>query len=276
MSGSNIRWNIILKIAVAFFGIPRNSTLCFPSIQANILGALPAAAEVSCYYHLYRLQEIVNPRSGEQGMLSEDNFEPFHGMQGIIEEPELCLERWNFEAIRQRGDTWRDDFRSVRNLIHQLNSLHRVTELLAPSAPDFVVYVRPDILYHDPLPGYVFAKPEMRRRNVYIPNWQWWGGLNDRFAICGKESFWAYGCRIEDMLAFCDSSGRPVHSERLLKFALQRHGARVCLMDTTASRVRIDGKFADEPFSSKRSMGKRENRVFHRLARLRTFIDRRL
>lgn len=263
-----------MKIAVAFFGIPRNSALCFPQIQRNVLQALPAGAQVSCFYHLYRLQQVFNPRSGEAGALGEENFAPFQDMTGLIEEPELCLERWNFEAIKQRGDTWKDDFRSIRNLIHQLNSLHQVTALLAPMDPDFVVYVRPDIFFHDPLPGYVFSSPERRRRNVYVPNWQWWGGLNDRFAICGRETYRAYGCRAEDMLPFCDASGRSLHSERLLKFALQRHGARVCLMDTTASRVRIDGQFAEEPFSPKRSMGKRENRYFHQGARLRTWLDR--
>jgi uncharacterized protein YceH (UPF0502 family) len=40
--------------------------------------------------------------------------------------------------------------------------------------------------------------------------------------------------------------------------------------------VRITGAFAEESFSPKRGMGKRENRYFHFFAQLRTWRDRRL
>jgi hypothetical protein len=186
------------------------------------------------------------------------------------------LEQWDFERIKEQGDTWGDQHASMRNLVYQLHSLRSVTAMLTPFDPDFVVYVRPDNFYHDALPRYVFSLPHARRRNAYIPDWQWWGGVNDRFAICGKEVYPAYGNRIEDIFAFCQSTGRKLHSERLLKFVLQRAGARVCLLPTTASRVRIHGEFAEESFSPKRGMGKRENRYFHLFARVRTWFDQRL
>jgi hypothetical protein len=265
----------VLKIAVAFFGIPRNSAVCFPSIEQHILARLPADAQVRCFYHLYQVERVHNARSGEQGVLAEDNYQVFMPMTGVLETDEGVLERWQFERIKALGDTWGDGHASVRNLILQLNSLQAVTAMLEPFDPDFVVFARPDIEYHTPLPTYPFALPEQRRLNAYIPDWQWWGGLNDRFAVCGRATYRAYGRRIEQMLPFCAATGRKPHSERLLKFALQQVGARVCLLPTTASRVRIDGSYAEEGFSSKRGMGKRENRYFHFFARLRTWLDKR-
>lgn len=264
-----------LKVAVAFFGVPRNSAVCFPSIQAQILGRLPADAQVQCYYHLYQLERVHNPRSGESNELAQQNYQPFESMIGLVEQTDGVLERWSFERIKASGDTWGDTFASMRNLILQLNSLHTVTRLLAPFDPDFVIFVRPDIEYHDPLPSYIFEHSEMRRENVYIPDWQWWGGVNDRFAVCGSESYKAYGERIEQIFPFCETTGRKLHSERLLKFALQRAGTKVHTMPTTGSRVRVNGAYANEVFSTRCCMGKRENRFFHLLARLRTWFDAR-
>lgn len=266
----------MLNIAVAFFGIPRNSEICFPSIQENLLAQLPAGSNVKCFYHLYKIDEVQNQRSGEKGALKADNYEVFESMTGLLDSTEGVLERWDFERVKALGDTWSDEHVSLRNLIYQLNSLHTVTAMMESFEPDFVVFARPDNFFHKPLPSYVFKRPTARRLNVYIPDWQWWGGLNDRFAICGRDAYKAYGKRIEHIFDFCESTGRKLHSERLLKYVLQQAGAKVCTMDTTASRVRITGAFAEESFSPKRGMGKRENRYFHLFARLRTFRDRQL
>lgn len=265
----------MVKVAVAFFGIPRNSSICFPSIQKQVLGQFPEGTQVQCFYHLYQIDGVVNSRSGEQGALNAANYEPFTAMTGGLESTDGVLERWDFERIKATGDTWADQHVSMRNLILQLNSLHAVTNSVEAFEPDFVVFLRPDLEYHNPLPGYVFKHPEARASNAYIPDWQWWGGVNDRFCICGRDVYRAYGRRIEQIFTFCVGTGRKLHSERLVKFALQQAGAKVCLLPTTASRVRINGAYAEEDFSGKRNMGKRENRYFHPAARLRTWIDKR-
>ncbi|WP_226504255.1 hypothetical protein [Pseudomonas sp. MWU16_30317] len=265
----------MLKVAVAFFGIPRNSAICFPSIRQQVLAQIPSGAQVQCFYHMYQVDSVQNLRSGEQGALMADNYQPFAAMTGVLESNDGVLERWDFERIKALGDTWADEHASVRNLILQLNSLHAVTAMVEAFEPDFVVFVRPDIEYHSPLPSYVFKHAEARHLNAYIPDWQWWGGLNDRFAICGRDVYRAYGRRVEQIFEFCAATGRKLHSERLLKFVLQGAGAKVCLLPTTASRVRINGAYAEEDFSGKHGMGKRENRYFHLFARLRTWADKR-
>lgn len=263
----------MLKVAVAFFGIPRNSAICFPSIQQQVLAQIPQGVQVKCFYHLYQVDIVQNQRSGEDGELTAANYKPFAAMTGVLESDAGVLEKWDFERIKALGDTWGDGHASVRNLLLQLHSLYSVTALVEGFDPDFVIFVRPDIEYHDPLPSYVFTHPDARCLNAYIPDWQWWGGLNDRFAICGRDTYQAYGRRIEQIFGFYAATGRKLHSERLLKFALQQVGAKVCLLRSTASRVRINGDYADEDFTGKHGMGKRENRYFHPIARWRTWLD---
>ena len=106
----------MLKIAVAFFGIPRNSPICFPSIEQNVLAQLPAGSDVKCFYHLYKIDEVQNSRSGEQGELAADNYQPFESMSGTLTSTEGVLDRWDFEQVKAQGDTWADDFASLRNL----------------------------------------------------------------------------------------------------------------------------------------------------------------
>lgn len=265
-----------MKIALAYFGLPRNSSICFPSIERNIYRCLPAHAQVASFYHLYEPQLVDNPRSGESAFLDEENYRAFAGMHGRLESAGGCLERWGFDEIKRYGDVWGDDFKSLANLLHQLNSLHAVTGLVQEYEPDVVLFLRPDLLYHDSLPEFVLPAVAARPRALYIPHWQWWNGLNDRFAICGRSVYGAYGRRIERIFPFCEGLGRGLHAERLLRFAMAEAGAKLRTLDMCASRVRVGGEMVDESFSSKRSMGRRESRLALPLARLRASLDQLL
>lgn len=259
-----------MKVALAFFGIPRNSRVCYPSIVGNVLSSLPPGSDVQCFYHFYKLSNVVNPRSGENALLSEDNYADFGWMTGMLEPAGECLSRWGFDAIKMYGDTWNDEYVSIRNLVHQLNSMYEVTQLVRSFSPDVVVYLRPDLVYHDAIPAYAINAVLDESRAVFIPNWQWWGGVNDRFAICGRDMYLSYGQRIREALNFCEDERRSLHSERLLKYVLLKGGAKVCTLNVRASRVRVDGTVVDESFSPRRAMGRRENRYFHFFSALRS------
>ncbi|MCQ4301008.1 hypothetical protein NAV11_13905 [Pseudomonas songnenensis] len=262
-----------MRIALAYFGLPRNSSVCFPSIEKNIYRRLPSGAQVESFYHFYEPLLINNPRSRELGVLGEENYRAFNDMLGILEVTGECLERWDFERIKSYGDVWGDEFKSLSNLVHQLNSLHAVTSRVDDYEPDVVIFLRPDLLYHDALPDFVLPAVLARPNAIYIPHWQWWNGLNDRFAICGRAVYGAYGRRIEQVLPFCKVLGRGLHSERLLRFAMTQAGAKIRTLEMRASRVRVGGEIVEESFSSKRSMGRRENRLALPLARMRACID---
>lgn len=261
------------KLAVVFFGLPRNSAVCYPSIEENIYQQIPNKFSVRSFYHFYEQQAVDNPRSGERGLLGRENYQPFSWMQGDLESPGECLGRWPVSELKNFGDVWKDEFKSFFNLIHQLNSLHHVTRHVCAFDPDAVIFLRPDLVYLDPLPAASLHAVASKKNAIYVPNWQWWNGLNDRFALCGRDVYQAYGSRLDKALDYCNYSGRALHAERLLRYVMSCADAKLHTLDLRAARVRINGDVVDEQFSSRHSMGRRENRYAHGMASFRSAVD---
>lgn len=247
-----------LKIAVVFFGITRALRLTLPSITANLVDPARAIArEVRLFGHFFRQTGISNPRSGEVGALDPEEYRLLNLDAVELEEPGACLDLYPMAEMQARGDIWRDDFASFRNLVHQLHSLKRATLLAEGFQPDIVIFARPDLMYHDSAAEHLDLLARAHRSFVLVPDWSQWFGHNDRFALVkGAESVAAYGKRADRMGEYC-ARGKRLHSERFLKYALG--GQRVRTMHMRASRVRANGLQVLEDFSPGRGpMGKRE------------------
>lgn len=235
------------RIAVCFFGITRSLRYTVASIEQNVLEPTRKTGEVRVFGHFFLQSVISNPRSAEHGKLQVDEYKLLELDWLELEEPDQCLEKHNFDGLKKFGDHWGDDFRSLRNLIHQLHSIDRVTRAAQKWEPEIVVFVRPDIRYHDSIERYLKSQ---RRPTVLLPNWQHWrGGYNDRFSICFSESAaYAWGTRIDLAEDFCRTYHRPLHGELLLRHALRSHDVRVKMLRSKASRVRYDGSTVEEDF----------------------------
>lgn len=247
-----------LKIAVVFFGITRALRLTLPSITANLVDPARAIArEVRLFGHFFRQTGISNLRSGEVGALDPEEYRLLNLDAVEQEEPGACLDLYPMAEMQARGDIWRDDFASFRNLVHQLHSLKRATLLAEGFQPDIVIFARPDLLYHDSAAEHLDLLARAHRSFVLLPDWSQWFGHNDRFALVkGAESVAAYGRRADRMGEYC-ARGKRLHSERFLKYALG--GQRVRTMHMRASRVRANGLQVLEDFTPGRGpMGKRE------------------
>lgn len=247
-----------LKIAVVFFGITRALRLTLPSITAQLIDPARAIArEVRLFGHFFRQTGISNPRSGEVGELDPEEYRLLNLDAVELEEPGACLDHYPIAEMQARGDIWRDDFASFRNLVHQLHSLQRATRLVEGFQPDIVIFARPDLLYHDSAAEPLDLLARAHRSFVLVPDWAQWFGHNDRFALVkGAEGVAAYGRRAERMGEYC-ARGKRLHSERFLKYALG--GQRVRTMHMRASRVRANGLQVLEDFTPGRGpMGKRE------------------
>lgn len=231
------------------FGIPRCMRVSLPSIERNVLEPLRREGDVSVHYHLYRQAAVVNPRSGESGRLAAENYDCFGAFSGVLDAPEAAFAGPAFAAWQAFGDAFGDGFVSLRNLRSQLFSLGQVTDQVGAAGPDVVVFIRPDLCYHDLLPVGAVRYAVRHPTACIVPAWQWWHGYNDRFALCGAASFRAYGGRGQLAEEFCRQTGGPLHSERLLRFALRRARCRIRVMATRASRVRVDGTVVPERFN---------------------------
>ncbi|MFM7333374.1 MAG: hypothetical protein ACKO1H_03015 [Tabrizicola sp.] len=247
-----------LRVAVVFFGITRALRLTLPSITENLIDPARAVAkEVRLFGHFFRQTTIQNTRSGEEGQLDPEEYRLLNLDAVETEEPGACLDLYPIAEMQARGDIWRDNFASFRNLVHQLHSLRRATLLAGHFQPHVVIFARPDLLYHDNMAEHLDFLARAHRSFVLVPDWSQWFGHNDRFALAkGETAIAAYGRRAERMGEYC-ARGKRLHGERFLKFALGNE--RVRPVHLRASRVRSNGLQVLEDFTPGRGpMGKRE------------------
>jgi hypothetical protein len=246
-----------VKIAIAMFGIPRCSSVTMPSLEENIFAPAREMGDVGIFYHLYRQDTVRNPRSNEDAALDASNYEPFTAFTGETSAPDAAFEAFDLSSLHAFGDEYKDEWRSTRNLILQLHSLDRVTALAGEWDPDVLVFARPDLLYHDRMEGAFLRFAAGNGRACVIPCWQWWGGYNDRFAICGRQIYRPYGGRLAEALSFCRARKRPLHAESLLRYVLRRSRAVLASTRLRATRVRVGGRLADEIFLARKALGDR-------------------
>ena len=236
------------KVAVCFFGITRSLSHTIDSIERNVIGPARATGEVRIYAHFFRQTHIDNPRSCEKGVLKLNEHLLLSPNWLELEDPDIFLSDMDFEALKSFRDVWNDGYRSLRNLAHQLHSLDRVTTAALAWDPDICIFVRPDLIYWDSFLSVLADASNVIEPTVYIPSWQHWSGLNDRFSVCvGKDAIQAYGTRKHDILpVFKVTSGCT--GERLVKHSLITRGINVRPFNARASRVRIDGSVVKENF----------------------------
>lgn len=119
--------------------------------------------------------------------------------------------------------------------LRQLYSLETVTRLWekSPSTGDryqAVVYVRPDLLFESPLPvadtldviDEEHSKRILRPRTVFSPNFDVFGGMNDRFALGTPDVMSVYGYRKNDIDRFMGESNQASPCRKL--FSLGNEG----------------------------------------------------
>lgn len=238
-------------VAVCYFGITRSLRHTIDSIQDNILA--PIAEQTGQaprqYAHFFQQAQIDNPRTGETGQLDTEEHRLLDLEQLELETPDTCLELWDHAGLKAHGDAWGDGQAPLRNLVHQLHSLDRVTDMALQGGAQTVVFIRPDLLYHDSLAPALKQALSASGPRVWLPWWQAWFGMNDRFAICrGRSAIETYGRRIRQAHAFCEVTKSPMHAERLVEHVLSEAGIPVTKIGTRASRVRAGGEMAKEEF----------------------------
>jgi hypothetical protein len=234
-----------MKIAICFFGITRNlKDHTLDSIEKHLMASV---AELDPAYkkfgHFNLVSRLSNPRSGEEDIAIDPNEFKLLNCDAVSHTDQSWLDgNLDFEQIQKYGDAWEDNFSSLKNLIRQLYSLNRVTELLLQTGQhfDLVIYSRTDLRFQSKV-----AIPMVRPRTLYTPWFAKGGGLNDRFALGDLETMAIYGRRYSLMCQYCEEVGKPLHAERFLYWHGRRHRLRnVDLMTIEFCRIRADGRVA--------------------------------
>lgn len=236
-------------ISVVFFGVPRCSSVTVPSIEARMLEPLRRCGRVEVTYHLFLQDRIDNARSGESGSLDPSNYDFLAPYRGTLESPPDFHDSEVYGALWRRGCRWDGDAKSLHNSLLQLHSLASAWGRIRLDDPDVVVFLRPDLLYHDAIDPVVVQRLAHRPSACVLPGWQWYHGCNDRFAICGRRAAEVYATRGDRIGDWLRRTRTLFESEALLAYALRTGGVEVAAMPHRASRVRLGGRIHEERFT---------------------------
>jgi len=237
-----------LKCVLVFFGIDRRLDLTVDSIYRNVIAPASAWFEMQSVGYLWAPERIENPRSGESAELTLPRFNLLPPGDYRFDRPFNLDSDPYFAQLKKHGDFWNDDYRSLGNLYFQLCSLKLGTQLAIATDPDIVIFLRPDLIYHDSFHDLFRRVATKPKEGILLPAWQPHGGLNDRYAICiGQRAFSSYGNRLEQALKYCEQERSPLHSEKFLKRVLD--GQSVKRISNRAARVRSNGSLQKEDYS---------------------------
>jgi hypothetical protein len=236
------------KIAIGFFGISRSLKWTAPSIYKHIIIPIRSIYDLKIFGHFYKIKFIKNKRSGENQALDPDDHKNLKFDELVIQNPTAVLNGANYSNILSYGDAWQDDGKSLSNLIYQLSSLKMLAKMIIKQKPDVVILLRPDLYYHDSFLNTVKLQLEMPSFYASIPEWQWFGGLNDRFAVLGYEAFLVYANRLDYVFEFLEKKQKSLHSEKFLWHTLVHHGIHITPTKIRASRIRVNGYSVLENF----------------------------
>ena len=237
------------KVAICFFGLIRGAKYSIPSIKEHIYKPLQdAGIQYDIYLHTYSHSEPYNGL----GMFNSTNL-------SITDQREF-LRTPIVNKIKQYGDHWKNNFKSLENLLCQLNSLQIVTRMWETKHYSCVIYLRPDLYYHEPICiEHITGIIQITTTNmICIPKWHWYtiptqppynqSGVNDRFAYGTDTAMKIYGNRFNHILAYCEMYNCPLHSEYFLTKIIQVYSIRVEVCDQRASRLRNDHMIQEDGF----------------------------
>lgn len=186
-----------------------------------------------------------------------------------------------YTEMQQHGDAWNDNFVALRNVIRRDNSLARGFKLMEVHEAEFnfryslVCCSRSDTLFLDDLPDACVdsfcalsydMQSELHKQNndlIWLPSFAEWylatasrcsenakaektGGLNDRFAIGGREAMFVYANRLAAVDEYFAELQRPLHTETFIKWHLERAGIRLQKMPFLFLRIRADRSISFE------------------------------
>lgn len=227
-----------------FFWLTRSLKYTIDNFRNNFFNILNSNnIEYDIYLHTYNLKVLTNTRSKEFNCnLDTEEYCLLNPCEFIIEDQDEFDKTFDYEKVKKYGDYYNDNFCSIYNLIRQLNSLKKVSSLIKKKNYDKYIFLRPDLLLENKF-NINLIKKNYNFNFINTPSDQKWNGLNDRFAICNYYSFIKYSERIDYIDEYIKNYGK-LHSERFLKFIINKFKIKNIDIDITLKRVRANNKIA--------------------------------
>jgi hypothetical protein len=232
-----------MRIAVCFFGITRNfGKFALDSIDANLLAPVAQLDPgFRKFAHFNRIQKVTGKRSPENNVaVNPEEYKLLNCDRVALTDQEEVDQAIDFDFLKQYGDSWQNDFSSLKNLLRQFHSLNAVTDLLLQDGVpyDLVIFSRVDLRFEVRL-----ELPKIRPGTLYTAWFDRFRGLNDRFGLGDLPTMVAYGRRQSMAREYCSELKIPLTAEHYLLWYMKRKGfATGFLTSLNFSRLRAQGK----------------------------------
>ena len=241
-----------VPVAVCFFGIMKLRPEVLTSIRKKIFDVLrDHGVSYHVYLHTYPLTEITNGRNGENKLpLVKDAWKKLAPDYWAVTDQSDFDETVELSDYLKMGDPWPESRgNSLMNHLRSLNSQHVVSSLWCSSSNKYrcVIFLRPDLIYIDPLDMRAVKEVGSAGRGVPIvctPSWAHpANGCNDRIAVGTPEGMRLYGTRLNGAKKYTET--KPLHSETYLKHVLDSKRVKHGTLNMRAARVRANGLVVD-------------------------------
>jgi len=229
-----------MKVAICFWGLCRSTDKIIESLQKNVFDILTGASiEYDVFVHTFSIHRLyTNVRAGEETlMLNNSLYTLLNPVEALIEDQDEVDKRLNLTAYRSRGDAWAGQgtpWQTFDNHIRSLYSLNTVTQMWKKGSYDYVMYIRPDVKYLNPIDVRWFQDQYLVMTDFgKCP-------VNDRFALGPPSKAAIFGERFAGALQY--SKERPLHSEQYLDHALRINRISAIEVPFRFRRVRATGE----------------------------------
>ena len=243
----------IKGVNVCIYGLNRSLGVTVHSIEEKILQPLKSMAdEIYCYaaFNVTASGEFSSKRSGEGlSRIGDDQQDLLPDFQIQLVDQDDFDAGFKLTDVLASGDHYQDDGGSVLNMmraLHALKSCYNSIPLHArQSFP--TIFIRPDLDIIDDL-DIEFLLSHATGNSIVVPGWQFFGGVNDRFAVAAAgHASKAYANRFSTVLQYLALTSRPFHSERYLFDVLNLKRIKVLpIVQARFVRVRAGQAFHPE------------------------------
>ena len=121
-----------MKIAVCFVGVTRNySKHTLDSIERNLFDVVAKRdPHFKRFAHFNKIAELTNERSRENAVpIDQEEYKLLKCDVVEQTDQQLVDQRIDFEYLKQFGNTWKDNFGTLRNVLRQLYSLSCIADI---------------------------------------------------------------------------------------------------------------------------------------------------
>lgn len=243
----------IKGINVCIYGLNRSLGVTVHSIKEKILQPVESIADEVHLHAAFNVTvsgEFSSQRSGESSSRIGDDQKdllPNFAIQ-LIDQDDFDAE-FDLSGVLAYGDQYQDNGGSILNMMRALNALQKCFNAIPLHARDSfpTIFLRPDLDIIDDI-DLDFLLSLATGSSVIVPGWQFFGGVNDRFAIAAPgQASAVYANRLSKVFQYLSLTGRSFHSENYLFDILSLKRLRILpIVQTRFVRVRAGQSFHPE------------------------------